>query len=304
MCIAILFFLLLSLPAQVNIEELSGSYFGLKAPRDSSVVFIDGIISTLDKPEMCAGFSPDAREFYYNALLNDNWTIFVTKEIDGKWTKPEPINFTAGFTDRDFTMSPDGKQIYFGSNRPRIKGKNKSESLDIFVSNRLINGEWDEPSNLGSVVNSDLTENYPSVAENGNLYFFSCGRDGFSGCDIFISKIVDNNYLPPVNLGPSINSNKNDWDAFIAPDESYIIFSSQNRDDTIGGQDLYISFEDENNEWTQAINMGPKVNSASGEICPSVTPDGKYLFFTSRRRGMADIFWIDASIIDSLKGES
>jgi Tol biopolymer transport system component len=104
-----------------------------------------------------------------------------------------------------------------------------------------------------------------------------------------------------VNLGDAINSEKNDWDAYVAPDESYIIFSSQERADTIGGQDLYISYRKEDGTWTPAKNMGPRVNSESGEICPSMSLDGKTFFFTSRRRGKVDIFWMTADIIEELK---
>jgi len=117
-----------------------------------------------------------------------------------------------------------------------------------------------------------------------------------------MSQFSKGRYLAPVNLGPAINSKKNDWDAFIAPDESYIIFSSQNREDTLGDQDLYISYK-KDGIWIKALNMGKKVNSHSDEICPSVSLDGKYLFFTSRRRDEADIYWISSKIIQELKRE-
>jgi Tol biopolymer transport system component len=162
---------------------------------------------------------------------------------------------------------------------------------------------WSDPLNLGSPVNTNFGENYPSVARNGNLYFFSCRNSGMGGCDIYVSHFKHNKYLPPENLGPTINSHKHDWDAFIAPDEAYLIFSSKDREDTIGDQDLYISFRSPQGQWSVAKNMGPKVNSTDDEICPSVTLDGKYLFFTSRRRGQADILWIDAAIISHLKSQ-
>jgi Tol biopolymer transport system component len=117
-----------------------------------------------------------------------------------------------------------------------------------------------------------------------------------------MSEFSKDGHLDPVNLGPAVNSEKNDWDAFIAPDESYIIFSSQNRKDTLGKQDLYISYK-RNGIWTKARNMGSRVNSSSDEICPSVSLDGKYLFFTTRRRGKADIYWIDSKIIQDLRPE-
>ena len=233
----------------------------------------------------------------------NNWAIFCCKEVNGKWLKPEPISFTSGYTDRDFTISPDGVKIYFGSNRPRKKGGETLRALDLYVTQRTPLGQWSEPQNLGYTVNTKYGENYPSVAQNGNLYFFSSRNDGFGGCDIYMARLVQGRYLKPQNLGQAVNSEKNDWDAYIALDESYLIFSSQNRDDSIGGQDLYVCYRKKSGGWTQAKNMGPQVTSIYGEICPSVSLDGKYFFFTSRRRGKADIFWIDAKIIQKLKSK-
>ncbi|MCP4728139.1 MAG: hypothetical protein GY863_24075 [bacterium] len=286
---------------QETFPELSGSYLGQEAPSDKAGVFMDGIISILDEPEMCAAFTEDGKEFYFNRQFNNYWSIFVTREKNGQWTRPEPLSFSGGYTDRDFTMSPDGSTIVFGSDRPTAKGGRRRNRLDIFYTKRLPECKWSEPMNIGAPINTDFSENYPSLSENGNLYFFSQRTGGHGGCDIYLSRFVDGQYTVPETLDSSVNSEKNDWDSFISPDESYIIFSSQNRDDTIGGQDLYISFRDNDGSWTKAVNMGPAVNSVSGEICPSVSPDGRYLFFTSRRRGKADIFWIKAGIIEEIK---
>ena len=296
----IILFTILIIPqlyGQNTFPVLRGPYFGQKAPVEKAEVFLDGIISTIQDPEMCAAFAKDGREFYYNAIFKNNWTIFSTKIVDGKWTKPEPMDFTSGYTDRDFTISPDGNKIHFGSNRPRYKGDDVLTSLDIFMTERIQGDRWAEPKNVGSPINTDHGENYPSMAQNGNLYFFSNRNDGLGGCDIYVSRFVNGRYTQSANLGHAVNSAKNDWDAFIAPDERYIIFSSQNRDDTIGGQDLYISYRKSDGAWTQAKNMGTDVNSQFAEICPSVSLDGQYLFFTSRRRGKADIYWISTEIL-------
>lgn len=283
-----------------NFPVLRGAYLGEKPPGMTAKIFAPEIISTLEMPEMCAAFTADAKEFLYNAQYKGQWSIFLTREINGQWIKPKPIGFTSGYTDRDFTISPDGQKIYFGSNRPRKKNGEPLGALDIYMSERIDEATWTEPINLGSVVNSDLGENYPSVANNGNLYFFSNREDSLGGCDIYVSRFIAGSYLSPKNLGSAINSAQNDWDSFIAPDESYIIFSSQNRDDTLGGQDLYVSFKKEDGSWTNARNMGPGVNSKAGEICPSVSLDGQYIFFTSRRRGKADIFWVSIDILKRL----
>lgn len=289
------------LVALAPFPSLKGPYMGQEAPRDVAAVFLDGVISTLGEPQMNAAVTEDGKEFYFCARHNGNWAIFSTQEKAGRWTAPEPLPFTSEFTDRDFTMSPDGNRIYFGSDRPRRKGGPKLERLDIFYTERTPDGTWSEPQNAGPVVNTDEGENYPSVALNGNLYFFSCREEGIGGCDLYVAKSVDGHYQTPVILDEAINSEQNDWDAYVAPDESYIIFSSQERADTLGGQDLYISYHEEDGSWTRAKNMGARVNSESGEICPIVTLDGKYLFFTSRRRGKADIYWMTTDIIEELR---
>ena len=286
---------------QNDFPDLKGPYFGQTAPVDAAEIFMEGIISTREDPEMCAVFNADGKTFYYNALYENRWTIFVTRESNGRWTRPEPMAFTAGYTDRDFTMSPDGGRIFFGSDRPREPGGPRQSALDIFMTKRLPSGAWSMQTVVGPPVSTEAGENYPSVALSGNLYFFSKRNDGIGLCDIYTSSYVNGIYQPPIPLDSSVNSVKNDWDAYIAPDESYIIFSSQNRDDTIGKQDLYISFKGSNKEWTKAVNMGSLVNSSDDEICPSVSLDGKYLFFTTRRRGTADIYWMDARIIEKLK---
>jgi Tol biopolymer transport system component len=286
---------------QRDFPELEGPYLGQNPPGMKAQIFASGIISTIEMPEMCAAFTPDGKQFFFNALYEGQWSIFMTKETNGMWTTPKPMPFTAGYTDRDFTLSPDGRMIYFGSNRPRERKAKPLKALDIYMTERLDGEHWSEPKNIGIVVNSERGENYPSVARNGNLYFFSSRDDSLGGCDIYVARLIDGQFRPPENLGSAVNSVQNDWDGYIAPDESYFIFSSQNRDDTLGGQDLYICFRKQDGRWTKARNMGARVNSASGEICPSVTLDGKYLFFTSRRRGKADIFWVDAKIIHRLR---
>ena len=87
-----------------------------------------------------------------------------------------------------------------------------------------------------------------------------------------------------------------DLDVFIAPDESYIIFASQRRDGK-GMGDLYISFKNEVGEWKQAVNMDRGISTDKHELCPYVTKDGKYFFYTSNQ----DIYWISTEIFDDYK---
>ncbi|MCP4724723.1 MAG: hypothetical protein GY863_06790, partial [bacterium] len=71
--------------------------------------------------------------------------------------------------------------------------------------------------------------------------------------------------------------------------------------ESIGRDDMYISFKLDTGSWTTAIHMGDKLNSTKSQNRPYVTPDGKYLFFTSDRTGNREVYWVDAKIIDTFK---
>ncbi len=73
------------------------------------------------------------------------------------------------------------------------------------------------------------------------------------------------------------------------------------RPDELGNGDLYISFRKQDGGWSKAENMGSIINSKEMELFASVSPDGKYLFFTSDREGSNNVYWIDAKVIDDFK---
>ena len=114
--------------------------------------------------------------------------------------------------------------------------------------------------------------------------------------DIFKSSFNKGQFEKGKKLGPSINTKYYEADVFVAPDESYLIFCSIKKSG-LGIGDLYISFKQDNLEWSPAINMGAPVNTEGHELCPFVTKDGKYLFYTSNK----DIYWVSTEVIADLK---
>lgn len=82
----------------------------------------------------------------------------------------------------------------------------------------------------------------------------------------------------------------------MAADESYLIFCST-KPGGYGRDDFYISFRNEKGSWSKPVNMGEKINSPGSDNRPYITPDGKFFFFTSMKRGNRDIYWVDAEII-------
>jgi hypothetical protein len=100
---------------------------------------------------------------------------------------------------------------------------------------------------------------------------------------------VDGKYTEPEPLPDAINTQAFEADVYVAPDESFLIFTAIGRPDEIVGVhpeytrgDLYISFR-RNGVWSPAQSLGSNINSAAADFAPSVSPDGKYFFFTSER---------------------
>ena len=130
-------------------------------------------------------------------------------------------------------------------------------------------------------------------------------RGGVGRTDVYRSKNLDGVYGVAENLGPVVNSEESDVDPFVAPDESYLIVC-QEKEGGYGEWDLYVAFRRKDESWTRPVNLGENVNSRGYEVRPYVTPDGKYLFFTSYRSldpHDGGIYWVDASVIEDARPE-
>jgi len=281
-------------------------------------MFAAGIISTGDM-ELNAAFTPDGRTVYFTKRTPKYqlWTILVSTLRGDRWSTPRVVEFSGQYGDFDPFVSPDGSQLFFSSNRP-APGKTKSD-FDIWMVKKNGAG-WTTATRLGPDVNTETQEYYPSVSKTGTLYFSSNREGGKGSGDIYRSRLVNGAYSKPENLGDVINAKSFEGDPYIAPDESFLIFTSYNRPDGLGDGDLYISFN-QNGHWTPAKNLGAPINSSALDFCPNMSPDGKNFFFTSERgfadkpltkpltyeqflkqihsykNGLGDIYYIDARIV-------
>jgi Tol biopolymer transport system component len=218
---------------------------------------------------------------------------FMKLEND-QWTPPQPAPFVSPQNDCDPIFSHDGKRLYFISTRPK-KDRGGSRDWDIWYVERK-DGGWSEPINIGSPVNSDVDEYYVSLTTEGTIYFASNRAGGMGSFDIYRSQRVDGDYAKPENLGAAINTQHLEHDPFIAPDESYLLFTSVDRPGGFGTGDLYISTRQKDGTWSEAKNLGKIFNTNGYDFCPIVSPDGKYFFFT--RKG--DIYWVRIEAIERL----
>jgi Tol biopolymer transport system component len=294
-----------------------------KAPNQLSL-FADGFISTPIN-ERDFAISPDEKEIYFTIASprSDFQTIVFCKKLkSGEWTKPEVVSFAGMYSDLEPTFSADGKTLYFASNRP-VSGT-EPKDFDIWKVTREING-WSTPVNLGAPINTAEDEFYPSIPKTGNLFFTASyqGR-GIGREDIYCAEWKENKYQTPQPLDSAVNSKVDEFNAFVSPDEDYILFTCFGRRDDAGGGDLYISVKNSAGKWQPAKCL-TEMNSKYLEYCPYVSPDGKKLFFTSTRynpvksfttktdyatvrnlssqslNNQGNIYWVDFEIVRKVK---
>ncbi|WP_420572233.1 TolB family protein [Kordia sp.] len=227
--------------------------------------------------------SPTNDEIFFtlDAPKNAFRTILTSKKINGKWTAFTIASFSGNFHDIEPAFSPDGKQLFFASKRP-IEGKTTpKKDYDLWVVIKE-NGQWRNPTRLPETINTNKNEFYPSVATNGTIYFTAAREDAKGKEDIYKSEFKNGTYKTPVSLGTGVNTKTYEYNAYVSPDESFIIFGSYGRKGSLGRGDLYISFL-ENGIWKEAVHLGKRINSDQIDYCPFVSFDKKYFFFTSEK---------------------
>lgn len=294
-------FVFMSCTQQDDFPVLKGPYLGQKPPGMTPELFAPGIVPTEDN-EVLYGFFNNGALFLFDRTPADleEWTpaVYRMDLKDGKWTPPNASPYQGKPWYHYYTTAPEGEEVYFAW-QGSLEDRSSSSDLNIWRVRKTAMG-WTDPRKLPFPVNDIDLDTYPSVTENRTLYFFSYRESGFGGHDIYRSPLINGKHTTVENLGAPINTEYDELDPFIAPDESYLIFCSKTLDG-YGGFDLYIAFQQGDGRWTEPINMGEGINSSAYDWVPYVTPDGKYFFFNSTRSGSWDIYWVDAKIIEDLK---
>jgi Tol biopolymer transport system component len=259
---------------QDRFPKLTGPFLGQTPPGMTPELFALGIVST-GLHELNSVFSPDGREFYFCVRTMASSTLFVMKRHGDVWGKPGVLPFNSPYNDIDVTISPDGKRLFFCSNRPLSGTGDPKGDYDIWMCERQ-GDTWGKPIHLGDTVNSDRDDFYPVFTKKGTL-FFNSQRAGQGTNDIYQAKWSDGKFLQAEKLGLEINTEFREFDAFVSPDEDFIIFASDRQGNN---GDLFASFKTGDGNWTVPVNMGTEINGSGPEFCPVLSPDGKYFFFT------------------------
>jgi len=266
------------------------SNFGQKPPGLIPQVFAPGIVSIDGRFEGGISFSPDLKEMYFGADEDDETHIYFSKLQGNQWTPIKRADFTKGKKKEELHpfVSPDGKAIYFTALDSAFADEK------IWFVNRL-EDSWSEAMLLDSPINDDLVF-YPNQARNGDLYYFNLSKFKM------YSAASKNGAFPETHeMGIEFGHH-----GFISPSQDYLLVTDRNKEDeTRKDNDVYVYFKNQDGTWTKPINLGNTINTSFNEKSPSITPDGKYLFFGRDERdiepGLSNIYWVDAQVIETLR---
>ncbi len=225
----------------------------------------------------------------YGVTVNDSWTeLFFTRVVgemsvimemhrDGEsWTIPQTAPFSGEFNDSHPWLHPKGSQLIYVSRRS-VAGS--SQTLNVWQSNRSVNG-WSESTLIGGRL-TDRLVHAPSISNDGTIY----------ATGLIVARKNGDVYESPTRFSPELEGSH----PAVSPDGSYIVFSAR-RDGGFGSKDLYVIFKD-NGSWTEPENLGDGVNGSSGESSPTLSADGRFLFFSR----MDDAWWVSTSVIEQIR---
>jgi len=274
--------------------ELKGPCLGQKPPGPTPQPFAPGIITT-DEEEGSSGFARNGTVFLFQKFLKGRCHTYIMRMKEGVWTAPELIPFWETMAENgDFVISSDDKTMLY-----QVRSRSATGPISHIWRAEVTDTSWGEQAPLPSPVNTQYFESFASDTADGTLYFFSRRPGGKGQFDLYRSAFKAGAYADPVNL-EALNTEFDEWDPFVAPDESYVIFCSM-KPAGFGRDDLYISFRGKDGQWGPPVNLGGEINSPGSENRPCVTRDGKYFFFTSTRNGTRDVYWVGAAYLDRFR---
>ncbi|HSG26837.1 MAG TPA: ankyrin repeat domain-containing protein, partial [Candidatus Krumholzibacterium sp.] len=262
-------------------------YLGQEKPGLEPVLFAPGIISVEDQGHGAPAISPRGDEIYWAKNFRSVWYI---EKKDGRWSFPAPAPLWERYGATNPVFSADGKRLFFHSSL-EMDGGGGSKDSDIYYVERTRDG-WGEPVSAGPGMNMESADMLVSLAKDGTAYFTS-------DYDLYASRPKNGTYPAREKLPEPVNTGEVEMSPCIARDGSFLIFESM-RPGGYSDMELYVTFRARDGAWSEPVNMGYSINRG-GSRFPGLSPDGKYLFFNSTRKGSSDVYWVDAKVIDGIR---
>lgn len=267
-------------------NTLTGPYFGQHPPGFEAEVFAPDLISQKGRYEFAISFAPGGERLLFTVQTTDGTVqVLHSRVAEGSWTPPGPVSLAAGARrdEMEAFFARDGKTLYFAP---------YDEGLDVRIWQAEIAGdEWINPAPLSGPI-ADAPAFFPTSATSGALYYTNIAeRKPYRA-----RRDADGSWqVEPLALEFGGHT-------FVAPDESFVLVDAR-ADDSRGKGDIYVAFATAGGGWTKPVNLGDGVNSEHSESCPSLSDDGRYLFFSryDEPDEVAQIYWVDSGVIENAR---
>ena len=224
-------------------------------------------------------FSPDGGTAYWTEW-NGEWgddnsgvrTIFYATQADGEWTDAIAAPFSGAYSDDDPFVSPDGRWLYFTSDRPTEAAADQElTELDTDIWRYQLRGA---PMLERLDLNESGTEYSPIVTAAGTLYF--ANGDG----DLYRALAAGDSFGEPEPLGPAVNSATGEWNLWVSPDEQELVFEASSRATNVSVPgDLYYSWSTPGG-WVPAVPI-TTLNTGASDLMPRFDADGTHIYYTT-----------------------
>ncbi len=280
----------------------------------SSLAYVKGQLKNNHENNIIEQLPKNINRFklqYLPTITVDNSAIFFTKRDkvtsdedivvsyyrNEEWQPAESVSpkINSPLNEGACSVSSDGRRMIFTS----CDKRDSYGSCDLYITNK-IGDHWTQPKTLGKPINSKYWESQPSLSADGQTLYFSSNRpNGHGGRDIYVSKNEQGSWSIPINLGPTINSPKDETTPFIHPNGKILFFSS-NGFVGMGGFDLYKS-NGQDTSWTTPENLGFPINTHKDEVAIVIASDGKTAYFAKEEQKNYEI--LDSKIVKTVLAE-
>jgi len=265
--------------------ESSLPYLGQTPPGNTPMIFAKDVISKGNIHSRLV-ISPEGKEMFWTAFTvlsaEGSPRIMHTVDQNGKWTEPQVVPFAANAMTNGTVISPEGTKLFFSCETEPDQG------WKVKYVERTDSG-WSEPKDDGFMLK--LTS---SFTRSGMVFFSGVMADKPWNSGIFCAQYTDTGYTDIQALDTAINSPYIDYTPFISPEGDYLMFSSS-RPSAEEAMFLHISFKNSDGTWSTPQKMNEKMGFSDRARFPSISPDGKYIFFCGDD---GNIYWVNRDVVE------
>jgi len=262
-------------------QNITFDYFRFPSPGEKIELFAPGIISQKDVKEYSLAISPLGDEVFYSKGTWPECKIMHLVKDGDNWSKAKIATFSEDCNSTEPAFSPDGKCLYFSSN----KGKTDIYQYSIWKVEK-VGKSWGNATKVIEISDPDAWEFHPSITNNGAVYFCYWNSKTNTG-SIYRSEYRNGVYSEPVKETIPVQGNGSLTNPFVDPDERFIITSIQT-ENSQSKYDTFISFR-ENGRWLETRNLGDRFNTQEDDDSFDVSPDGRFLFIYRND----DVYWTE-----------